>query len=48
MAGKTLIADLPELLAEMLDRKASEMMIGRTAVVRMAIKSYCEVKNDDN
>jgi hypothetical protein len=42
MTKKKIVADLPLELAEMLDKKASSMMIGRTAVLRMALKDFCE------
>ena len=39
---RKIVADVPLELAEMFDRKATSMMVGRTAVLRMALKKFCE------
>lgn len=41
---KKMILDLHPNMDEMLNKKAEDMMLNRTAVVRLAIKEYCEVK----
>jgi len=46
MAGTKLIAELPKILADLLDKTAEIKMVQRSAIVRMALKEYCERELD--
>jgi len=42
MKQRRIIMDIHPALDKMLNKKTDEMMLSRSAVIRLAIKTYCE------